>query len=309
MLARRRTIARFQVKNAGAFLLRVLCAGKFSISSVWYGFFRPADEHLMDFDYRLLKAGVFRDVVSCLLFAALLKKRGGGFVLDVGANLGQFGRRISKLTGCKVVYLEPNPALWEKLAGNTIASDSEYIRAAASDVTHRVPFHYSPTHTGSGHIADVDQRGALPLVVVDAVRIDDVLPRYTSNGSQMVGMKVDVEGHEEAVFRGAESSLLRYRPLVCFETSGDEAVWQNVVKFFPNYSFLSASVPGMSFDQKNLRRFVSLIGLLLSGRGLVEEIDRPTGYVDGLIAVPDEWKREAFATVLDFAKTPVDLLS
>jgi FkbM family methyltransferase len=309
MLARRQTLARFQVKNAGAFLFRVLCAGKFSMSSFWYEYHRPADEDLIDFDYRLLKAGIFRDVVSCLLFAALLNKRRGGFVLDVGANLGQFGRRISKITGCKVIYLEPNPALWEKLERNTIASESEYIRAAASDVTHRVQFHYSRRHTGAGHIADADKEAALPPMMVDAVKIDDLLQRYTSGGSQMAGMKVDVEGHEEAVFRGAELSISRYRPLLCFETSGDESSWQDIVRFLPNYSFLAASVPGMNFDRNYLRRFISLIGLFLSGRGLIEEIDRPTGYMDGVIAIPNEWKREAMAAVLDFAKTPVNLLS
>lgn len=148
------------------------------------------------------------------LVASLADRR--RLAIDVGAHFGDytfFMRRHA--AGC--IAFECNPALTAHLRrtfGRSVEIRAEAVSDRAGTATLRIP---TETARGIGR-ATIEERNPLArefaefhLVTVPTVRLDDVVERP-------VGLiKVDVEGHELAVLRGAESILQRDRPNLIVE--------------------------------------------------------------------------------------------
>jgi FkbM family methyltransferase len=133
----------------------------------------------------------------------------GGVFVDAGANIGVFTVSAARQVGArgKVLAVEPSPAVFPYLVENIQLNHLQNVlplRFALSDGTHdRVPFYAAPaSHFGMGALAP--QFHAEPCSVVtkplDEVLADNALPFVSV-------LKVDVEGHELAVFRGARKLL------------------------------------------------------------------------------------------------------
>jgi FkbM family methyltransferase len=123
--------------------------------------------------------------------------------IDVGADIGALSALIAANTRpfAKAFLLEPNPVAFEFLEHNAakLPFPTRAIRAAAADFSGKGKLAHSPTDP-SDHA-----RFLVPATDGDleVIRIDDLgLP---TGGS--VVMKVDVEGGELAVIRGAEQTL------------------------------------------------------------------------------------------------------
>jgi FkbM family methyltransferase len=140
--------------------------------------------------------------------------------VDVGANIGVFtisaARRVDPLG--TVVAIEASPSIFSYLVRNVRLNDLgnvRLIRCAALDRNEpNVPFYEAPvSHFGMGALAP--QFGSRPIAV-PARTLDDIL---ADEGIRRVGvLKVDVEGYEAAVFRGAEHLLTgTSAPIVVFE--------------------------------------------------------------------------------------------
>ena len=142
----------------------------------------------------------------------------GGLVLDVGANLGYYSLFAAAL-GCRVIAWEPVPrfrAFLEASAAlnnlshrisvrSTVAAD-----AAQSSVTMRVP----------RHNWDISSVGGLNLIPSQRLRYSSAESFEASAEAidgvvlteQACAMKVDTEGFEPAVMRGAARLLRRHPP-------------------------------------------------------------------------------------------------
>jgi FkbM family methyltransferase len=164
----------------------------------------------------LWTTGVFDLAVSEVLFR--LTER-GDLVIDAGANIGYMTllAAVRSGPGGRVVAFEPNPHVARWLMQNIEAAGQEYAIAAVevrtcalgseSGTAHLVLPDSSAANEGLARIAsleDVIRDG--DSVPVPVERLDDVI------GNRTVGlMKVDVEGHEEHVLRGAASLLGSHR--------------------------------------------------------------------------------------------------
>ena len=130
-------------------------------------------------------------------------------VFDIGANLGLHTLTFSKLAR-KVLAFEPNPLLVPNLR-KTVASlpNVRLLEMCLADVDSTVSFHISlENHLLSSMANRAGQK--TEALAVEARSIDSLIADGTVPKPQV--LKVDVEGAEMLVFRGAEKLL-----------SGDEA--------------------------------------------------------------------------------------
>jgi len=140
----------------------------------------------------------------------------GQVVFDVGANIGYYTLLASRLTGQtgKVLAFEPSPRnvsyLYRHLALNRIRN-AAVLPAACSDHTGLSSFSEG-ADCATGRLWERDARSAESgLAVIATVSIDDVV---RESGLVPDVIKIDVEGAEEHVLRGAYQSISRALPVL-----------------------------------------------------------------------------------------------
>jgi FkbM family methyltransferase len=148
--------------------------------------------------------------------------RGGATVVDVGASWGLFSYHLARLVGGSgaVLSYEPHPVnrpVLEKLA--RARPNVRFRPVAVSDLSGRadlqVPVFGSRHVTAQSSLAHGfdGQRGVrVEQVTVPTVRLDDEI-----GGRRVDLVKIDVEGHELSVLRGAAVTLRTYRPTLLIE--------------------------------------------------------------------------------------------
>jgi FkbM family methyltransferase len=151
------------------------------------------------------------------LFSVLIGA--GDRCIDVGANIGIHTVRLARLVGRdgEVTAVEPDPDLLRRLQRNVSLNDVANVRvaqAAASDCRGDMPLYRpSPWDTNRGRASLLRHpylTGASASVPV--VTLDDL-----SGGAPVALIKIDVEGHEAAVVRGAAGIIEQYAPAIVFE--------------------------------------------------------------------------------------------
>ncbi len=140
----------------------------------------------------------------------------GRMAIDVGASIGLYSRALAALTP-KVVAFEANPAV-ARFAATVAPRNVEIVNVALSGVegtaTLRIPVNARGSTTDD--LASVAPRSE-PLGV-NHVAVEVPTRRLDSFGFTDCGfIKIDVEGHEEAVLDGAESLIARQRPTLMLE--------------------------------------------------------------------------------------------
>jgi FkbM family methyltransferase len=165
---------------------------------------------------RLLPGHVRADTRDHELLVGLLKRtlEPDSSCLDVGAHRGSVLREMVRLApqGSHMAW-EPLPALARELALEFPPVDVR--EAALSDRSGEREFAHVLDDPGwSGFLTrPTPAGGAVETISVRCERLDDALPP----GLDPVFVKVDVEGAEEEVLRGAVETLARHRPLLAFE--------------------------------------------------------------------------------------------
>jgi FkbM family methyltransferase len=142
--------------------------------------------------------------------------RPGDVVYDVGANAGYFTLLASHLVGPtgRVVAFEPFPAALRYLRRHIELNGVEnatVIDSAVSDARGTAHFRAHAEIT-MGRLADGGE------LSVDVVRLDDV---YANGHAPLPDLiKIDVEGEELKVLRGATAILHHRRPTILLATHG-----------------------------------------------------------------------------------------
>jgi FkbM family methyltransferase len=134
--------------------------------------------------------------------------------IDVGAANGKVLAHIARLAprGRHIAY-EPLPVFHAELAAAFPQID---VRAVAlSDRAGEATFTYVPDRPWVSGFRERDMPGARTQekITVRTARLDDDLPE----GYVPHLLKVDVEGAEEQVFKGALRTIVRHRPIVAFQ--------------------------------------------------------------------------------------------
>ncbi|MHB8995995.1 MAG: FkbM family methyltransferase [Armatimonadota bacterium] len=145
----------------------------------------------------------------------------GSVVYDIGANYGLFGWQALRLVGPqgRVVFFEPNPGVAECLRANLAANqvhNALLVEKAVSECVGQVDLLVPPRRqSGLATIETGDEaaqswrRCAVETTSVDCFRRD--------SGIAPTLLKLDVEGHELSVLRGAEETLGACHPVLMLE--------------------------------------------------------------------------------------------
>lgn len=144
------------------------------------------------------------------VFRKVLKP--GDIVLDIGANVGYYTRIASRMVGGDgaVLAFEPMPAALRVLRMNCAdLPNAEVFPMALSDREGESVFYVRKKGDMSSLAADSRAK----TVRVKTGTVDDVL----KNCPRLDFIKIDVEGFELEVIRGAHRTLAAHRPVVYFE--------------------------------------------------------------------------------------------
>ena len=146
----------------------------------------------------------------------LLELNGIDLVLDVGANIGQYGKLIRKdgYTGA-ILSFEPLEKEHKKLATNSIFDPSwnVYSRCALGErdgttIIHRSRNSYSSSLLNMlpAHLEAAPQSIYSSDEKVDEVTLD-LIYESISEDAERVFLKIDAQGYEQAILKGAKNSL------------------------------------------------------------------------------------------------------
>lgn len=133
--------------------------------------------------------------------------------VDVGVNEGQlFKYIVQQCKNGKVYGFEPIPDLYRFLTKKYGSKRVELKQIALSDKNGKISFYYFPHRTGISGMSKRDFQGAQEIEV-ETRKLDDIF-----EGEKLNFIKIDVEGGEFNVLKGAYNTLNKFRPIVIFES-------------------------------------------------------------------------------------------
>ena len=146
----------------------------------------------------------------------------GGVFVDVGANIGNHTLFAAAVCGARVLAFEPSPSLVEhcaeNLAINAVEGQVELRQAGVSDHAGQAALQPGPAHNaGMTRLAPLpDAANDSDATAITLVALDEELATRAL-APQVI--KVDVEGMEPAVLRGAIATLMLHRPALYVEAA------------------------------------------------------------------------------------------
>ncbi len=151
----------------------------------------------------------------------------GRTLVDIGAHRGLYTYWMSKAAGPRgrVVSFEPQPEMLE--AFRAFQQSFHWIRtitlvdAGLSDTPGKATLRRVGDHTGGASL-EPDAASGAPDVVAHEVRVTTLDAYFFDEApvpaeQPVAFIKCDVEGHEQAVFRGGERLLREHRPRILME--------------------------------------------------------------------------------------------
>jgi FkbM family methyltransferase len=145
----------------------------------------------------------------------------GMFVVDVGAHLGRHGLEMLRLVepGGRALLCEPLPDLYANLKGRIESecggSNVEVVPYALSDEEGASEFCVAVDALAYSGIRErhYDSETRVVHITVELRRMDNII----ANWPRLDYIKIDTEGAEWNVIKGAAGSIQRCRPVVSFE--------------------------------------------------------------------------------------------
>ena len=168
----------------------------------------------------------------------------GDWVLDVGANIGRYTKRLSEIVGPsgRVIAFEPIPETFAILASNVSLLQHKnvtLVNAACSDACSTLQMQIPSFDTGlrnyyEARISDRDAGSA----DIQSVNILSLVPDVMRFPCPISFIKIDAEGHEAYVLAGLKQVIRRDLPIVIVETNSDD-----VIQTMEELGFVSTVLP------------------------------------------------------------------
>jgi FkbM family methyltransferase len=210
--------------HAGRYAPHILVAVVSPMVPVWYQVEPNIKMQLDPGDFVpriILETGKY-EAVSFGMVAEHLSA--GATFIDVGAHIGYYSLKAAPIVGAlgHVIAVEPNPLAIQRLRVNLAASNANVVAVApvaCSDTEATLELYVAPdVNTGETSLskANASQIDAITHTYkVRARPLDDIVRE--SGVVRVDAIKIDVEGAEYVVLKGAQQTLDRYRPMVLVE--------------------------------------------------------------------------------------------
>jgi len=234
--------------------------------------------------------GVFERRELDLLFSFLgpvLNDIAPGTCLDVGANIGNHTLYFSSRFA-NVVAFEPNPEVFQLLSFNVRGLETVSVQSVAlGDGTHEALLREVDGNLGA---SSLKHQGLGSTVPVSVRRMDDF-----SYEKPVSFIKIDTEGFEAEVLRGADETLKTHEPIVVFEQLKSEFIGGSTpaIQLLQRLGYRICWIgwPGRSGAAGASKLVGKLIGALLGRRfGVYYGATVPARTHPMLIAVPQRFQ-------------------
>lgn len=146
-------------------------------------------------------------------------------VIDIGANIGNHSVFFGSFMADHLIAIEPNPNVLVQLRRNLSKNVSNYtlFECAVGDIESRgtivVPENMG-NNIGAARVDVNTNEGDIEISVVDS--IFSSWKEKVDNPVSVSLIKIDVEGMEPQVLKGAENTILKYKPHIFAEAETKE---------------------------------------------------------------------------------------
>jgi FkbM family methyltransferase len=205
--------------------------------------------------YRAAQTAQIRDPEQAAEFHQFVSYcRSRMFLFDVGASFGIFSLACARLGG-KAIAIDPSRIatnmISKQLKLNNLQESVKVLEVAVGDMDGAIEMVSAGIYS-DGYYRYESARDGRDLTRVPVTTLDHLAERF----GQPSHLKIDVEGYEAAVIRGARELLKRSSPLVFIElhnemvlaSGGDPAYCVNELLKF-GYSIFSAHGAPLSAEQ------------------------------------------------------------
>ena len=181
----------------------------------------------------------------------------GDTVLDIGANIGVVSVLLARCVGAKGVVhsFEPNPRLVEVLNKVVDRNGLRNMRIHAVALGERVEqldLVVPPGNAGMGSLIREQATSATTVHRVEVLPLDQVAEREGVGNIRLI--KIDVEGFEEMVFKGAYKVLSSIRPdAILFELNrrtADSLKDEPMIKMLAGFDYEFFAIPKCLFRMR-----------------------------------------------------------
>lgn len=135
--------------------------------------------------------------------------------LDIGANIGNHALFFADIFA-RVIAFEPNPRTFKLLEFNCYDSDVVPLNLGLSSADGALDFLVLPSNVGGSCIV-TDTNDEVPREHLSKIQVRRLDALSEVAALEIALIKIDVEGHELDVLRGASETLTRARPVIVFE--------------------------------------------------------------------------------------------
>lgn len=166
--------------------------------------------------------------------------------LDIGANAGKYSILVSNNSKNSVVYsFEPSPSTFNNLKTNIHLNNLQNVKAlniGLSDYEGNLQFANSKTKTGLSHVVQQGEKtdfNSYEIATVNVSTLDLVIKNYNIDSSKIDLIKIDVEGHEFHVLKGAKHTLKVVLPMtrILIEVNKETSDSSPIIEFVRDLGF------------------------------------------------------------------------
>jgi protein O-GlcNAc transferase len=223
-----------------------------------------------DWIYSLIrKTGTFYEI-DLLKYIRYAMKGRSGCMLDIGANIGNHSVFFGMFVSDTVICFEPNPIVLPILKANLTENHIRHklYQLGLSDREGEADIELPSTAVNNIGAARLIENQADISGSIRIATLDSLLPEIKAftSGLNIIALKMDVEGMEPAVLRGARKVLDEYKPDLFIEVQNQDQMEKIEAILIPlgyNRVVSWAATPVWHFVHRNRWSIIRMIRLFV----------------------------------------------